>query len=93
MSRLEHLIATSTHAIDECICDAIIIVDESGQGQASLLGQRIFQRKSARRHFCAEKQRKLETKRGLAERSEAKEQEKEEGGKCKQRNAMRRTGQ
>jgi hypothetical protein len=80
VSRLEHSIATSTHAIDEGICDAIIIVDESGQGQASFFSQRIFQRGSARRHFiCAKKQRNLEQKKVLAGRSEVKEQERRRG--------------
>lgn len=73
---MEHLVATSTHAIDKCIRDAVIVVDESGQGQTSLFSQRIFQRGSARRHIdCAEKQRNLKQKGGLVGRSEAWEQE------------------
>lgn len=80
MSRLEHLTATSTHAIDECIRDAIIIVDESGQGQASPFSQRIFQRGSARWHFdCAEKQRNLEQKGGFGWKERSKGTGKEEG--------------
>jgi hypothetical protein len=87
----EHLVATSTHAIDECICDAIVVVDEAGQGQGTLFGQRIFRRGGTRRHFGrVRKQRQDRTKGGLAGGSEAKEQERR---RINGNRGMRRTRQ
>lgn len=42
--------AASTHSVDESIGDAIIVIDELGEGEASFLGQRVFQGRITQRH-------------------------------------------
>jgi hypothetical protein len=54
------MIETCTYSVYQCICDAIIVINKLGKGEASLFSQRVFQKRDTTRHVAQACVREME---------------------------------